>query len=197
MTPVEDPALSTSKDVVRRHFREAINSHDATIYDDIMADDFTLTVGLRSDLLAGGHAGSQAGLTAFWAAFPDMRVEVLDLIAEGDHVVANYIERATFTGHYARIPPTGRSYEKHGFGLYTIVDGRLTSGWVQEDDLTFAACTGIDPMPSVAAELESRTASAVVRSISAERGVSVIARRQRVGLRWSPAALSVLMNRGH
>lgn len=130
--------------VIRRHFEEAINEHDVSVYDNIMALDYRLTVGLRDDLLEGGRRGYQNGLQQFWEGFPDMRVEILDLIAEDDRVVAHYIERATHTGTYADLPPTGRSYIKHGFGLYVVREGLMVSGWVQEDDLAFRTCVGVD-----------------------------------------------------
>lgn len=48
----------------------------------------------------------------FWAALPDMHIEIVDLVAEGNMVVANCIERATFTGEFVGLPPTGMSYQK-------------------------------------------------------------------------------------
>jgi predicted ester cyclase len=144
-TPDHEAMLSENKDVIRRHFEDAINQHDASVYDEIMTENYSLTVGLRTDLLEGGRAGYQAGLKVFWSAFPDMRVELLDLIAESGRVVAHYIERATNTGGYAGHPPTGLAYEKHGIGIYTVTAGRMSNGWVQEDDLAFLASTGINP----------------------------------------------------
>ena len=64
-------------------------------------------------------------------------VEVLDLLAENDRVMVRYIERGTHTGDLMGLPPTGRSYEKHGFALYRVADGRLAECWLQEDDLGF------------------------------------------------------------
>jgi predicted ester cyclase len=68
------------------------------------------------------------------SAFPDLRVEVLDLVAEDDRVVVRYIERGTHTGEFVGIPPTGRTYEKHGFALYRVAAGQLAEAWMQEDD---------------------------------------------------------------
>jgi hypothetical protein len=35
------------------------------------------------------------------------------------------------------VPPTGKSYEKHGFRLYRVESGRLAEAWLQEDDQGF------------------------------------------------------------
>jgi predicted ester cyclase len=80
---------------VHRHFVDGVSGHGLTVWDEIMAVDHQLHFGLRLDLLQGGRAGCQAGIAAFWAAFPDMRVELHELVAEGDLVVARYTERGT------------------------------------------------------------------------------------------------------
>lgn len=134
-----------NKRVVRDHFERGVSRRDLDIYDTIMDEDYVLHVGLNRDLLSGGRAGYKAGLGSFQASFPDMRVELLDLIAERDVVVAHYIEQGTHSGRaYRGHAPTGRAYRKHGFGLYRLRDDRMVQGWVQEDDLAFLRALGWD-----------------------------------------------------
>ena len=57
-----------------------------------------------------------------------------DVMAEDDRVVVRYIERGAHTGDFVGLPPTGRTYEKHGFALYRIAGGQLAEAWLQEDD---------------------------------------------------------------
>lgn len=130
------------KDIIRRHFIEGVNDKRLDVWDEIMADDYRLDVGLVADLLTGGRAGYQKGIAAFWSAFPDMRVEIHHLVAEGDLVVARYTERGTHTGMYRDRQPTGRDYAKHGFGMYRIQSGRMVEGWIQEDDASFVRDLG-------------------------------------------------------
>ena len=127
-----------AKDIIRRHFIEGVTDKRPEVWDEIMAEDYRLDVGLAVDLLTGGRSGYQKGISAFWRAFPDMRVELHHLVAEDDLVVARYTERGTHTGVYRGRQPTGRSYTKHGFGMYRITDGRMVEGWIQEDDASFA-----------------------------------------------------------
>ena len=56
------------------------------------------------------------------ALFPDLRVEVLDTIAQGDKVVA----RNRWTGTNAQ---TGERVEFHGFVLWRVADGKLVERW--------------------------------------------------------------------
>jgi len=126
-----DPGLA-NKAVVRRHF-EAMNDKRPEIWDEIMADDFTL----HGSVVRPGRANYAEALAVAWTAFPDYRVELLDLVAERDRVVARYMDRGTHLGDLLGMAPTGRSYEKHGFALYRLHGGRLAEAWYQEDDAGF------------------------------------------------------------
>lgn len=76
-----------------------------------------------------------AGVSLGWAyGTQSDDVEVFDLVAENDRVVVRYMERGNQTGDFMGLPPTGRSYEKHGFALYRVANGRLAECWLQEDD---------------------------------------------------------------
>lgn len=122
--------LHENKALVRRHLEEAVNQRRPDVWNDVMAEDFVL----HHPLVEPGRANYAAALESVWAGFPDIIVEVLDLVAEDDRVVARYIERGTHTGDFLGLPPTGRSYEKHGFALYRVANGRLAEAWMQEDD---------------------------------------------------------------
>ena len=136
-------ALDTNRDLVRRHLLEGVSGHNVDIYDQIMVPDYRLHVTMQRDFLKGGRTGYKRGLERFWRAFPDMRIELLDLVAEGDRVVAHYIERGTNTGEWNGAAPTGRVYEKHGFAMYTVRGGQLVEAWVQEDQAGFARQLGL------------------------------------------------------
>jgi predicted ester cyclase len=126
-------ALDENKALVRRHLEEAVNLERPQLGKAILAEDFIS----RHPLVEPGRAGYAAGLGLLRAGFPDLNVEVLDVVAENDRVVVRYIERGTHTGDFMDLPPTGRSYEKQGFALYRVADGRLAECWLQEDDLGF------------------------------------------------------------
>jgi predicted ester cyclase len=128
---VTDP--SANKALVRRHLEEAVTGGRSELWDEIMADDFDL----HHPLIPAGRDNYRAAVDVLRAGFPDLREEILDLVAERDRVVARYIERGTHLGDFMGAAPTGRAYEKHGFALYRIENGRLAEVWVQEDDLGF------------------------------------------------------------
>ena len=121
---------SDNKAIVLQHLEEAVNQRQPEIWAEIMADDFVL----HHPLVQPGRSNYADALAMIWAGFPDLHVEVLDLVAEDDRVVARYVERGTHTGDFVGMPPSGKSYEKHGFSLYRLADGKLAEAWMQEDD---------------------------------------------------------------
>lgn len=122
--------LQDNKALVRRHLEEAVNQCRPEVWNDVMAEDFVL----HHPLVEPGRASYAAALAMLQGGFADLRVEVLDLVAEDDRVVVRYIERGTHTGDFVGLPPTRRTYEKHGFALYRIAGGQLAEAWMQEDD---------------------------------------------------------------
>lgn len=68
------------------------------------------------------------GLRQQLAAFDPLTVQVDELIAEGDRVVARVTQRGVHTGTHPRMPePTGRSFEVEAIWIFTLADGKITS----------------------------------------------------------------------
>lgn len=69
-------------------------------------------------------------------AFPDLRMRVERLVAEGDWVSALWVFRGTHTaGGYAGLPPTGTPVEMKGITIWRIVDGKIQDEWTSFDEL--------------------------------------------------------------
>ena len=63
------------------------------------------------------------------AGIPDFRVELLDLVAEGDRVAARYVGTGTHQASLEGEEPTDRAIELHGITLFRLVDGRIAEDW--------------------------------------------------------------------
>jgi predicted ester cyclase len=73
-------------------------------------------------------------ITPFRESFPDVHMEVVDLIAEGENVVARFHCSATNLGPWRGNPPTGRRFEQvDEVYIFRVVDGRITEAWGLED----------------------------------------------------------------
>ena len=122
-----------NKALVRRHLEVGISQNRPEVWDEIMDERFAF----RNPPLAPGRDSYKAAVEILRTGFPDLREEILDIVAEGDRVAVRYIERGTHLGDFMGIAPSGNAYEKHGFALYRIADGRLAEAWCQEDELGF------------------------------------------------------------
>jgi predicted ester cyclase len=63
------------------------------------------------------------------AGFPDVRVTLLHVIAEGDLVVEHNSVRATHKGSWAGHAATGRTVSWNEVHIYRIADGRIVENW--------------------------------------------------------------------
>lgn len=105
-----------NKAVVRRFMTEALAGGDADALDELLAPDY-------HNLMMGGmdRAGFMAMLPAMRTVISGMRFEILDLVAEGDAVIARFTSTMTLA--------TGEERETRGMTFYRLADGRIV-----EDD---------------------------------------------------------------
>jgi steroid delta-isomerase-like uncharacterized protein len=92
-----------------------------------------------------GIEGARQLVSLFRNAFPDARLEVQNLTAEGDRVGANFSFSGTQTGPFLDFPATGKKVNVQGAGIFRVMDGKLTDNWVNFDALTLMQQLGIAP----------------------------------------------------
>jgi len=59
------------------------------------------------------------------AAFPDVRFEANEVVAEGDRVAMFWTIAGTHTAEFAGFPATGRPFQIRGATLYTMQNGQV------------------------------------------------------------------------
>jgi steroid delta-isomerase-like uncharacterized protein len=82
-------------------------------------------------------SGHKQLLTAITRAFPDLHHNIKDMVAEGDKVAVRLIVTGTHKGEFHGIPPSGKKISLDEMALLTIVDGRITEGWITSDMMSF------------------------------------------------------------
>jgi len=82
---------------------------------------------------ASGIEGNQKFLASMFAAFPDIRFTVEDMIAEGDRVVVRFIIRGTQRGEFMGIPPTGKQVQWSGINIGRFENGKVVELWGESD----------------------------------------------------------------
>lgn len=70
----------------------------------------------------------------FRTAFPDVKMEIVELVAEDDTVVGRFTCSGTHLGDWRGYPPTGRRFERvDEVYFFAIRDGRIARAWGLED----------------------------------------------------------------
>ncbi len=90
--------------------------------------------------------------TAFRAAFPDWRMEIEKLVAEGNTVVGRFRCSGTNQGEFKGVPPTGRRMEVDEVYFLRVEDGKFVDFWALEDDLAHMRQLGLFPSPEQSEE---------------------------------------------
>ncbi|HET9591109.1 MAG TPA: ester cyclase [Anaerolineales bacterium] len=85
--------------------------------------------------LPAGREGRKLFASALLAAFPDLQVDVEDLIVEGDRLVARYSVRGTHQGDLMGIPPTGKEVFVSGIAIDRFKNGQSVEHWEIIDQL--------------------------------------------------------------
>jgi predicted ester cyclase len=120
------------KQTVRRLVDEAVNGGRDEVIDELFAHD--------------AAAGAREWFGAFRGSFPDMHMELLELIAEGDRVVGRFACSATHLGEWRGHPPTGRRFERiDEVYFFTFAGDRIAAAWGIEDTLERFRQLGLDP----------------------------------------------------
>ena len=74
-------------------------------------------------------------MAPFRAAFPDVQMETVALVGEGDTVVGHFRCSGTQTGEWMGRPPTARSFrDVREVYWFTVRDGRIVAWWGLEDN---------------------------------------------------------------
>jgi steroid delta-isomerase-like uncharacterized protein len=76
-----------------------------------------------------GPAGYRPFFEGFKSAFPDIRVEVVDTICEGDKIVARCEVRGTHTGEGIGMLATNRPVSFTGITILRIENGKIAEAW--------------------------------------------------------------------
>jgi hypothetical protein len=79
-------------------------------------------------------------------AFPLYRLEIEEMIAEGDLVAIRARHHGVHRGPFMGIPPTGKEIDVPGFLTYRIADGKIVDHWLLADSLLMMQQLGVIPV---------------------------------------------------
>jgi steroid delta-isomerase-like uncharacterized protein len=92
--------------------------------------------------------GVKAAMTEFFTAFPDSRMPLDDVIAEGDRVAMRHSFRGTHKAPFQGIPATDKSVVVTAIVTVRVQDGKVVEGWLNADMFALLQQLGVIPQPS-------------------------------------------------
>jgi len=95
-----------------------------------------------SSRLRPGLPGLKDHYTALLAGFPDMRVEIEDIIADGEKVMHRFMFFGTHKGEFQGIAPTGKLVRAAGVHIHLFKDGVVIEAWQVLDTYAFLSEIG-------------------------------------------------------
>jgi steroid delta-isomerase-like uncharacterized protein len=130
--------------VTVKRLYEAINAGDMEVFDDVVADDFVEHEELPG--LEPSKEGVRAFFESFLAAFPDLRMEPVDILESGDKVVARVKVTGTNQGEFLGAPATGKAIDVQLIDIIRVGDDGLAhEHWGVMDQLTMMQQLGMVP----------------------------------------------------
>lgn len=113
--------MSEANKAIVRKLMEAINEGNLDVVDTLFTPE-----------LAGPMKRS---FIAFRSAFPDWRMEIAEMVAEGNTVVGRLRCSGTNQGEFKGVPPTGKRMEVDEVYFLRVENGKFVDFWGLEDDL--------------------------------------------------------------
>ena len=121
----------TNRMVATRVFEEIFNQGRFEVADEIYSPQFRNHGRLRDATLEE----DQEAVHREKQAFPDLKMTINLLVAQGDFVSVVWTFSGTHTGPGVGLPPTGTKVTFRGTTIWRIVDGKITEEWTSYNEL--------------------------------------------------------------
>jgi predicted ester cyclase len=127
---------------VRSFVDEVWNGRNYEAAADLYGEDYVNPFGT-------GPSAKVEPIRLYHQAFPDLRLDVDEVIAAGDAVVARMTFRGTDTGGYVGRSPTGRTVEEWVITIMHFEEDKVVREWIGADKLGLFIQLGVldDPWP--------------------------------------------------
>jgi steroid delta-isomerase-like uncharacterized protein len=135
-----------NKALVQRWFEEVWNQGRASAVDELLASDGVVH-GLGSDLR--GPADFKLFHAAYRSAFPDITIQVDEVVSEGDIVAARWSGTGTHRGDSLGFMATSKRAQFNGMVFVRIRAGKIVEGWNNFDQLGMLQQLGVVTLPTV------------------------------------------------
>jgi steroid delta-isomerase-like uncharacterized protein len=115
---------------IHRWFEEVWNNKREDAIEEMFAED-GIANGLNDENgnPYRGPEGFKKLHRAFLSAYPDLKIEVVDTVVEGDKIAARCRVTGSHAGHGIGVAPTNQPVEFTGMVIVHVKDGKITEAW--------------------------------------------------------------------
>lgn len=131
-----------NKALVRRYVEEVLNGGSRQAAEELVAPGHVSHVPYFGPVDRGVAANDRARLRV---TFPDLRIAIDDIVAEGEKVAIRWTAHGTQLGELLGIPATGKQVRFSGMTIFRIVEGKFLESWLQRDGLSVLQQLGAGP----------------------------------------------------
>ncbi len=133
-----------NKQLVRQFF-EASDRQDAEVMDQlVLSANYSLHFSGMPPM--NWNTNKEQFLAPFNKAFPDLRRNIVDMVAEGDKVAVSINVTGTYKGEFQGIPPTGKQVSFTAMDILTIINSKITEEWATADMMGLMQQIGAIPV---------------------------------------------------
>lgn len=136
--------IESNKALMRRHVK-TMNSGSVEDFDDYCSEDYRW-IGVEPERMGSvtNRDDFKAAIEELVNTIPDLHVELLEMISEGNDVAVHI----TLEGHHTGLPmmgvdPSGAYVKWHGYSIYTIRDGKICEESFFDDTYAIAKALGV------------------------------------------------------
>ena len=133
-----------NKELFRRSTEEVFNQGNLDVADELWNENHIAHV--PPDEIKGPE-GMKQFASQFRNSFPDIKMTIEDLIAEGDMVVARQTATGTHKGEFQGIAPTEKEVTITATVITRVVNGKFVESWTNMDSLGLMVQLGVVPPP--------------------------------------------------
>lgn len=132
----------SNKQLVRRLYQEIVNEGNDSLIDELVGE------GYVHHSREGTRHGRQAlrdQISTYLGAFPDMKLQVDDVLSDGDRVATRVTGSGTHTGPLEGMPPTGKPVKIDAQSIFRIEGGQVVEEWEIIDEVSMMEQLGQTP----------------------------------------------------
>ena len=134
-----------NKALVGRAFQEFWVQRNLAIAEELFATNHVDHVHSRPPEVATGPEGLKQSAMAYFTAFPDLLVAIVEQVADENTVVTHWTAQGTNTGSLFGMPATNKAATFTGITIDRVAGGKIVESWSHFDNLGMFQQLGVLP----------------------------------------------------